>query len=83
MVNTKELRCMDCGGFALDGGSIFFGAFKVENGWAKLGAICELCTLRRLARRGEFVNSSSSECCQVELPHLGIRKQQLDVPWKR
>jgi hypothetical protein len=80
-VNTKDLRCMDCGGFALDGGSIFFGAFKVENGRALLGAICELCTLHRLERRGNFVNAGSSDCFQVELPRLGLKRQKLNIPW--
>ena len=83
MVNTKDLRCMDCGGFALDGGSVFFGAFKVEKGLATLGGICELCMLNRLVRRGKRVNASSSECSQVDLPQLGIHKEIHKTPFRR
>ena len=82
MVNTKELRCMDCGGFALESGSVFFGAFKVEKGMATLGGICELCTLNRLERRGKFVNATSSKCCQVDLPQLDIYRQS-HKPFRR
>ena len=72
--DPKKLRCCDCGGFPLDSGSIFVSVFLIRDGKAEIGGICELCLLKRLERRSQLVNASSSRDFQVHVPEIGINR---------
>lgn len=74
MRKNKDIRCVDCDGWAIDGGSCFVGVILIHKGKRVDGLICELCWLKRLQRRGNWVNRTSSSCSQVDLPELGILK---------
>lgn len=73
--DMESLNCLDCGGFPIDDGSVFVAAFLVRNGKPELGGICERCWLRRLEKRGQTINrSSSGSSAQFDIPLMGLYK---------
>lgn len=68
----EDLRCVDCGGWPIDDGSVFVAVYFIRKGIRELGGMCELCWLKRLERRGQVVNATSTPCSQVEVPALGL-----------
>ena len=82
LIDPKNLNCIDCGGWPLDGGAVFVAVFRIVNGAAELGGICELCWLKRLERRGKIVNATSSFCSQVDLPELGLVRKERKIKFR-
>lgn len=71
-LDQKALRCVDCEGWPIDNGAVFVAVFLIREHKPVLGGICELCWLKRLQRRGHFVNATSGPGYQVNLPELDI-----------
>jgi hypothetical protein len=75
MKAKNEIRCVDCDGWPIDGGSVFVQVFLIHKGKSIKGMICERCWLLRLSRRGDRLNSNSGPSYQIDLPELNIRKR--------
>jgi hypothetical protein len=69
---NKSIRCLDCNGWLIDGGSAFVAADIIRDGAAQNGYLCELCLLHRLQKRAAIVNGTSGPAYQIHLPELGI-----------
>lgn len=75
-LDLQKLNCIDCGGWPIDNGAVFVAVFKVQDGVPQLGGMCELCWLKRLQKRGQIVNMTSTRGSQVEVPELGLFKDR-------
>ena len=74
--DAEKMKCCDCGGWPIDDGAVFVAVFLIRKGVPTLGGMCELCWLKRLSRRVQMVNMTSSPMYQIDLPELGLRKRE-------
>lgn len=73
--DEHPILCAGCGGWPIDDGAVFVAVLAIVGGERHHGWMCELCYLKKLQRRGHFVNISSGPTWQIDLPEIGIHPE--------